>query len=647
MGDVNERGLFEASDDLSLREVLNTVGKGMVDYQRIKLVQLGGPLGLYLRGHELDKKINEFSIEDEQVTILYLSETMCPVDMMRFAVRFTIREIRIDNDTTRELNDIMEHIANGRGKKRHLNIIKAIIEEELETQGEYLLQLALGRLMALFEDEILEHIYEKKCKNGICRGLILAQCINACPAEIYIPGYVELMKMGRHEEAYKLMRQNNPLSLICGRICSRPCEVRCRRGEIEKTVGVRALQRYASNVALLNKDFKEDQLESNHKCIAIVGAGPGGLSAAYYLARTGYEVTMYESKGVVGGMLAVGVPEYRLPYDDILAEIKTIENLGVKIELNMTVGKDISMEELKKKFDAVVLASGCHVANRIPGFEDEAVWTAIDFLRDVRVSGKNTIGKSVVVIGGGDVAMDAARTARRIGAESVRVMSLESYGEMPAGDEEKAQGQAEGIEFISSFASKQLTKNLVGKFILSLKKCLSVWDVNYNFSPVFDESVVKEIQCDTIILAVGQKPDMGYAGDGVVLNRGFAKVDKVTFETSLKGVYAIGDLVKPSVAIEAISSGRKVAASIDYDLGGTGLYVGGNIEVPSSVLNIRTWDDLLVEEKLTNEVDRVKNFDQVTIAYSEEEAMVEASRCMRCDRNSTRELLLTPRRMDK
>ncbi|WP_250862039.1 FAD-dependent oxidoreductase [Oceanirhabdus seepicola] len=640
LGDVNEKGKFEIPSNKTIKEILKEYAGGMKNWRKVKLVQIGGPLGLCVRGKELNNKLSDYEKYMSGNMIIFLSDLLCPVDYLRYLTRFMVRELHIDNEHIRKLNQIVENIAQGKAKEGDFQELINEVNKDSQTNAENNLHKIFRYIMSEFKNEFMEHIIDKKCENGICRTLMVTQCMNACPAEVYIPGYIELMKHDKVEEAYSLMRKSNPLSFVCGKVCARPCEARCRRGEIESTVGVRALKRYASDVTLNTSDFKEDKLVSKGKRIAIIGSGPAGLTAAYYLARTGYEVVIYEAAKVVGGMLAMGIPEYRLPQETIDKEVKLIEDLGVKIITNTRVGLDIPLKELREKFDSVLLATGCHIGNKF-GPAVKEIETAVDLLREVKVQGRKEIGENVLVIGGGDVAMDAARTSIRLGAKKIIAASLETFETMPASDEEKHEAVEEGVQFISGYGTKDIhTEN--GKLKgITLKKCLSVFDDEGRFSPVYNEEDEKSFEIDGLILAVGQRPDNSYLDEDIELSeRGWIKVNQYTFETNVEGVFAAGDIYKPGIAIKAIVEGKKAALSIDKYLGGNGLYLGEEIEIPEKPLNCTIWDIEKVEEKHENPLERKVNFDIVSRVYTKDEAKQEASRCMRCDRNSRKPLYL-------
>ncbi|UUV17251.1 FAD-dependent oxidoreductase [Fusobacteria bacterium ZRK30] len=632
-GDVCNKTAVNIFDETTILDILTESG-GMKGNKKLKVIQIGGPLGVCVTGKERSRNINEFEKFLNGNMIAFLDDLFCPMDYMRFLTRFLIRELKIDNKNIRKLNQLVEKITQGRGELQTIEEIKNHLD-----QGKTIAEQRMARIFLFlldeFSDEVLEHIIDKKCQSGICRTLITAQCMNACPAEVYIPGYIELMKNDRYEDAYSLMRKSNPLSFICGKICARPCEARCRRKEIESTVGVRALKRFTCDLVVNNKEYTEDKLDFNSKKIAVVGGGPAGISASYYLAKTGYDVTIYEASSVVGGMLAMGIPEYRLPQKNIDDEVQLITDLGVKIVKNTRIGKDIQLKTLRDNNEAVILASGCHIGNKF-GPESEKIETAVKFLKEVKIDKRKTLGKDVLVIGGGDVAMDAARTALRLKAHVVSA-SLESFDQMPS-KEEKYEAREEGVEFLSQYGIK--TIKIEGeKLLVTLKKCL-ILEKNGRFDPEYDEDDIKTLKVDNLILAIGQRSDNNYLDEDIETIKGWVKVDKYSFKTTAKNVYAIGDMYRPGIAIKAIAEAKKAAAAVDEGLGGKGLYLGEEIVIPEKPLNCQMWEAEKAPEEVVVPQNLADNFELVSRVYTREEAKREAGRCMRCDRNSIKPLHL-------
>jgi len=634
-GDVNISGEVTVSDDISLRELLESYGEGPIGQKRIKFVQVGGPLGKVVRGSEMECSIECFKDNMPSESVMYIADDACAVDFVRFLIQYGMRELQIkDSSRVKGLFTLCERMVSGDSESNDLSKFESLLSQKDDSGIESHICRVITSILQMFRGEFEQHIKDKKCVNGICHKLFDARCINACPAEVRVPEYVALMAQGMYEKAYELMRQENPLPFICGKVCARPCESKCRRGEIEKTVGVRALKRFASEYTHKAVAFTEDKLLSNQKKVAIVGAGPAGLSAAYYLLRTGYEVIIYEASQVIGGMLAMGIPAYRLPQETIDLEVDLIQKLGAKIQTDMKVGRDIQFEEIKQKNDAILLATGCHIPNRF-GPEIDGLETAIEFLRSVKVNGRKTAGKEVLVIGGGDVAIDVARTAIRLGAKSVKVASLESFALMPASEEEKKEAVEDGVIFLSGYGTHKVISEEERVTAVIIKRCLSVFDTSYRFNPQYNSDDVAKVDADLLILAIGQKPDYSYL-DGQISMNGFGWIDvnKSSMQTSDKNVFAAGDMIKPGIAVKAIAEGKRAAVAIDKYLGGKGLYKGSVIDIPQLQLECTTWDISHARERLMSSQERIGGFEEVSLTYSEEEARREALRCMRCDRNS-------------
>ncbi len=633
-GDINNKKNINISEENTIKDILENYADGMSDHKKVKLVQIGGPLGRLIKGPNLNYKLRNYMDHMYMDTIIFLNDLTCPVDFVKFCIRYVIRELEVKSSNIIRLNDLIEGIVSGCSEEDDLDKIKKIVNKETDSHLESRLYQVILFMVDNFKDEFNNHIQNKKCQTGICRKLFTAQCSNACPAEVNVPAYIALMADEKITEAYSLMRRNNPLPFVCGMVCSRPCEDRCRRGEIEKTVGVRALKRYAADRVLKSGEYKEKKLEYNGKKIGIIGAGPAGLSAAYFLAKTGYKVTIYEASKVVGGMLAAGIPEYRLPQEAIEKEVNLIKELEVTIKTNIRIGEDIPLKNLREEYDSILLATGAHIGNKF-GVNIESIETAIDLLREVKVEGRKKIGKNVVVIGGGDVAMDAARTSIRLGAENVTVATLEEFEAMPASDEEKHEALEEKIQFINGYGVKDInieSNNLKG---VTFRKCISMFNLEGVIDPIYDDKELKALETDNLIFAIGQKPNTSYLDEDIERDsRGWIKIDKSTFETTVSGIFAAGDIYKPGVAIKAIAEAKKAAQAIDKYLGGKGLYLENEPEIPQNQLHHNLWFEDKINERVVNALDRVSNFKEISLTMSDIDAKCEAKRCLRCDRNT-------------
>lgn len=634
IGNIHKIGDANIEASKSLKDILVEYGGGMTDDLNPELVQVGGPLGLFVSGDLLAEPLEELWDGSGMASILFLNRRFCPVDYSKFLLGYVRKELGIQNEELKTLEKCVEALSSGHVTKYTMIELTEETEEpssdEVVSKVKWNIQYLLGRYKEVFE----AHYEQGKCEAGICYRLYDAQCVNACPANINIPGYVALMYQGQDEEAYRLMRRNNPLSLICGKICARPCEDRCRRGEIEKTVGVRALKHYAASTSLDKAAFTEAKLPFNGKSVGVIGAGPAGLSAAYYLALTGYGVKIYEKHPVPGGMLAVGVPSYRLSQTSIDKEVALIEKLGVEIHLNAEVGQDISFDDLMFRHDSLLLASGCHVANT---FSDHLtnLESAIDFLRQVKLEGRQSVGKEVIVIGGGDVAMDAARTSVRLGADKVTVVSLETYLQMPANDEEKEEALAEGIHFHNGYGTKEIHESKSEASGITFKKVIDLYDLNNRFSPKYDDNQFFYLDADHIILAIGQKSDLTYLPSSVETDDRNRILYNKHQSTSRDGIFLAGDIGGPGSAIKAIAEGKKAADEIDRYLGGWGLFLDEPISVPNYQNHYAIWDTDIQSEPVKLYSESCQSpFEENKTALTAEMAQCEAMRCMRCDRNS-------------
>ncbi|MCX7694422.1 MAG: FAD-dependent oxidoreductase [Caloramator sp.] len=395
-------------------------------------------------------------------------------------------------------------------------------------------------------------------------------CKAECPAHIGIQGYIKLAAQGRYTEALELIKQENPFPAVCGRVCPRYCESACTRGDIDDPVAIDEIKKFIAEQDL-NKErrYIPKKRHNYGKKIAVIGAGPAGLSCAYYLAIDGYKVTVFEKEKVLGGMLTLGIPSFRLEKDVVNAEIDILRELGVEFKTGVEVGKGIKLDDLRKQgFEAFYIAIGAQAGRKlkIEGEEAEGVITGVDFLRSVNLGDLKNLNGNVVVIGGGNVAIDVARTAVRIGATNISMYCLEKREEMPALKEEIEEAESEGIVINNSWGPKRiLSKN--GRVVgVEFKKCISVFDENNKFNPKYDENETMVVEADYVLISVGQAIDWGglIEGTKIELNpNNTIKVDPDTYQTGEKDVFAGGDIVTgPKFAIDAIAMGKEGAISI-------------------------------------------------------------------------------------
>jgi len=465
-------------------------------------------------------------------------------------------------------------------------------------------------------------------------------CKEACPGHIDVPGYLRLIAQGKRDEANAVIREKVSLPGILGRVCIHPCEDVCRRGEVNEPVSICALKRYAADgeKGLWKKNARAGN--DTGKKVAIVGAGPAGLTAAFYLRKQGYGVTIFDGHAEPGGMMRYGIPSYRLPKDILDKESNEILDLGVEFRPNQTLGGDVTLDQIRNDgFDAVFLGVGAQLSRRIPleGSDLPDVLWGIDFLRQVAEGEDIHLKNRIIVVGGGNVAVDVALSAMRCGANDVTMVCLEGREEMPAHEWEIDGAIVEGVKIMPSWGPHKILSENGQITGMELVRCTSVFDEKGNFCPAFNDTKVN-IEGNQVILAIGQASALSFLGDDSEISvvRGLIVVDEDTLETGMKGVYAGGDVTAvPGAVIHAIAAGRKAASSIDEALGGT-----GDIE---EVLFERVAPDQHIgrdegfaswpREKIP-ELElkaRRQGFQEVALGYDDEQAIKEARRCLQCD----------------
>lgn len=469
-------------------------------------------------------------------------------------------------------------------------------------------------------------------------GDCVAPCQLNCPAHTDCQGYVGLIANGEYESALKLIKNKIPLPASIGRVCPHPCEKACRRKNVEEPINIAQLKAFAADMDLKADSYTPDVAASTGKKVAIIGGGPAGLTAAYYLAIMGHSVTVYDMMEKMGGMLRYGIPQYRLPKDVLDKEIVIIEKTGVKLVNNVKLGKDFTIKSLKAENDAVIVAVGAWKSSsmRTPGEDLEGVYGGIDFLRGVIKGNAPEIGEKVVICGGGNTAMDACRTAVRLGAKEVYVVYRRTRNEMPADKLEIDEAEEEGViyKFLTNPLSFNGENGKVKSITLQIME-LGEPDASGRRRPVPVEGKTEEIEVDSVILAIGQKLVQGDVAELKLNDRGNIEADPDFFTTDLEGVFAIGDATNrgASIAIEAIGEADRCAKAVDAYLNGMPLdtrvpYISKRDE---STID---YSDRQKESRITPKVlpadVRNKNFDEVSLGFTEEEAQAEAQRCLEC-----------------
>ena len=482
-----------------------------------------------------------------------------------------------------------------------------------------------------------------------CYDTGTAPCKTACPAHIAVQGYLKKAAQGKYREALALIKKENPFPAVCGHICNRRCEDACTRGTIDQAVAIDEVKKFIAKQDLTAENRYIPPIippttgRLFEEKIAIIGGGPAGLSCAFYLAEKGYKPTVFEKNEKPGGMLVYGIPSFKLEKDVVEAEIDVMRQMGVEIKCGVEVGKDITLKELRKQgYKAFYIAIGCQGGRKanIEGEDAEGVMTAVDFLRTVGDNQNYPVEGRTVVVGGGNVAIDVARTASRCGASDVSMFCLEGRNIMPASEEEITEAQEEGITLNCGWGPKEiLTENGKVKGIV-FKKCLSVFDENKRFAPKFDEAVTMTVPCERVFLSIGQSIVWGnlLEGSKVELGRGNGAVaDKVTYQTAEPDIFVGGDVYTgPKFAIDAIAAGKEGAISIHrFVQPHSSLTIGRNrrqfIELDKSNIQIEEYDNSSRQiPGVRKDIDAHKSFRDAKEAFTEEQVKKETARCLGC-----------------
>ncbi len=532
-----------------------------------------------------------------------------------------------------QLERLLEDVLDGKGSLETINLIEELAED-IALSADCAIGWEAAKMVLKgvrgFREDYVEHVERGRCISGLKQAV---PCVSLCPAGVDIPGYIALVGEKRYEDAVRLIRKDNPMVSVCGLICEHPCEARCRRNMLDQGVNIRGLKRYAAEHA--GKVPAPKPADSTGKRVAVIGGGPGGISAAYYLSLMGHGVTIYEQRKNLGGMLRYGIPAYRLPREILDEEIKVLLSHGVKVETGVRIGEERTVEDLRKEYDAVYIAIGAHQDKKIgiPGEEAKGVLSAVEMLG--RLGEGETLdfaGEDVIVIGGGNVAMDAARSAIRLGAAKVRVVYRRRVSDMTALPEEVEGAVAEGCQMAELLAPVRIEAGEDGKAEALWVQPQIIGQVK-DGRPAPRKAAVGEerLACDRIIVAIGQGIETkAFEESGIPIRRGGIDALNWSGIQNIPGVFAGGDCVTgPATVIRAIAAGKVAAANIDEYLGFHHPIESG-VEIPKIRLDDRAaWGRVNMKER--NPVERKRDFALIEQGMSEEEALQEASRCLRCD----------------
>ncbi len=664
VGKVRNTGLVEMPLGAPLRSFIYDIGEGAVGGRRVKAVQTGGPSGGCIPVEMLDTPVDYDSLAQigsimGSGGMVVMDEDNCMVDVARYFVEFTHSEscgkcvpCRVGlNKALRILNAITR----GEGTVEQLALLDELGRMMRECSLCALGQSAPNPVLTTirhFREEYEDHILAHRCRAGVCQELAVSPCENSCPLRMNIPRFLELCLEGRHEDAFLSIVLDNPLPASTGRVCQHPCDNRCRRQSFDEVVNMREVHRFIADAIYQSERFEpmierilQRKLPPTGRKVAVAGSGPTGLTAAFYLVMLGHDVTIFEERNEAGGMLRFAIPEYRLPKAVLRRELDLIEAVGVKMVFNTRVGFDLPLNELANSFDAVFLSIGTWKESwlYLPGTELKNVHPALPFLESVARRQPVAIGGRVAIIGGGNAAIDSARTVLRMGAEAT-VFYRRERKDMPAIDEEIQAAEEEGVRFLFLAAPHRILGDAEGnvKAIEIVKTRLGEYDKSGRRRPTPTDEV-QRFECDSVILAVGETFDLNFCrASGLELTEeGTLVVDRFTLETSRSGFYAGGDTITgASNMSNAMSGGKLAARNIDERLMGEA--AAGGLRWERLFPAFEYSRQFPGEPSLSHRHAapslpasmRARSQREVVAGLTAKEALEECRRCLRCDLRS-------------
>jgi NADH-quinone oxidoreductase subunit F len=658
VGKIQNTGLVEMPLGTPLKSFIYDIGEGAVAGRRVKAVQTGGPSGGCIPVEMLDTPVDYESLAQigsimGSGGMVVMDEDNCMVDVARYFIEFTHSEscgkcvpCRVGlNKALRILNSI----TNGSGTREQMSLLdelgRMIRESSLCALGQSAPNPVLTTIRH-FREEYEDHIVAHRCRAGVCQELALSPCENSCPLRMNIPRFLELYQEGRLEDAFESVILDNPLPASTGRVCQHPCDNRCRRQSFDEVVNMREVHRFLADAVYQSELFKPmleriraRKLASTGHKVAVAGSGPTGLTAAFYLAMLGHDVTIFEERSEAGGMLRFAIPEYRLPKSVLRRELDLIEGVGVKMVFNTRIGFDVPLNDLANQFDAVFLSIGTWKESwlYLPGTELKNVHPALPFLESVARKEKAAIGAGarVAIIGGGNAAIDSARTVMRMGAQATILYRRERQ-DMPAIDEEIQAAEEEGVRFVFLAAPHRIVGDAEGnvKAIEIVKTRLGEYDKSGRRRPMPTDEV-QRFECDSVILAVGETFDKDFcSASGLALKEeGTIIVDRFSYETSRPNFYAGGDVITGASNVSnAMSCGKQAAQKMDERMMGEQRWerLFPDFEysrtAPGEPSLSRRHEAHAIPAAL-----RVRSQQEVVAGLDSKEALEECRRCLRCD----------------
>ncbi len=658
VGKINNTGLVEVPMGMPLWEIIYDIGGGIPGGKKFKAVQTGGPSGGCIPTELLNlpvdyEKLTEVGSIMGSGGMIVMDENTCMVDIAKYFLNFLKDESCGKCLACREgidrMFEIVTDISEGRGTLEQLDLLEELARVVKDASMCGLGQTASNPVLSTltyFRDEYLAHIKYKRCEAAVCKEIISSPCQHTCPIDTEAPVYISYIAKKEFTKALEVIRKDNPLPSVCSRVCHHPCESKCQSGEEGEPIAIRSLKRFVSDYGIKNQKAasRKQKRPTIQKKVAIVGSGPAGLTAGYYLAQKGYLVTIFEALPVVGGMLSVAIPEYRLPREILNFDIENIKDSGITIKTNVKIGKDLSINDLfKKGYKAIFIATGAHKSLKL-GISDENISDVIPsmkFLTRVNLGKTVKIGKRVGVIGGGNSAVDAARVANRMeGCDRVTIMYRRTRLEMPAFKEEVDAAIEEGIDihFLSA-PVRILTENGKFKGVECIRMKLGDIDKSGRRRPVPIEGSEFTIKLDNLIVAIGEKPDLSFLSKDIEISKwNTIVVDPETLSTNRERIFAGGDVVTGSnTVVDAIASGKLVAESIDKYLRGESLAREYKVTRPSIYIEPGELTEKEIAEAKRPKMPclkverRVNNFKEIELGFTQKMTVKEARRCLRCD----------------
>jgi NADH-quinone oxidoreductase subunit F len=664
VGKIRNTGLVEVPIGVSLHKLIFSIGGGVPDGKAFKAAQIGGPSGGCIPAAHLDTPIDYESLGKLGAImgsggLVVADEDTCMVDLARYFMSFTQEEscgkcvpCRVG---TKAMLATLERICAGQGRPGDIEYLEELAQEIKASSLCGLGQTAPNPVLTTiryFRDEYEAHILEQRCPARVCTALVRAPCVSACPAGVDVPAYLSLVAQGRHAEALAVHRDANPFASICGRVCPAFCEEVCKRGGVDESIAIRHVKRFMADHEYEMPWTPPRLAPPKGKQVAVIGAGPCGLTAALRLAQQGYGVTVFERMPEPGGMMTYGIPAYRLPREPLFAEIDNIRRAGVEIRCGVELGSDFTVKSLQAEgYAAIVLALGAHQSRRldVEGEDLPGVYHGVQMLRDIAL-GKlpDLTDKVVVVVGGGDTAMDAARSAWRLGAKEVHIVYRRERDQMPAIKEEIRGAEEEGVQLHllqTPVAVLGHHGHVTG--VRLQRQELGDFDKSGRRRPVAMPGSEFDMPCDVLVPAIGQVTWVDDETVGLYRSASF-KVGKA-FELGAPGVFAAGDAVTgPATVVQAVAHGNQVALVVDHwlqtgELGGV-YYHPQRHDIPQ-LFNL---DDYAEARRpgpqmlSPDERHSLHGFHEVELAYDERTIQEECKRCLRCDLDWLQHMGLEP-----